>query len=517
MTDIGSAILESLRSNIFVAPEVFFRQELSKAEQEVADLEAEISALQSQIRVLQNKKPRVQPRCANIKSLFAPIRRLLPEVLSEIFKHLVIPDSRNLRNFRDYSLPLRLTHICSYWRWLAISMPTLWSRISLWPADEFQLQLYQPTLDLFLCRSAALLISFSVAFPDAPEDETLLDNLVDHAFRWKDICIHMGVSEDPLRPLLRIREASLTQLECLELLSDEDLSPDNFPFLRDITCFEDAPMLTHVTLGRFWYPDSLARPWSQLTHLALGSQVEPICVPLHEFFETLRKCSELTHLDIVYEDNGDDDGEQASPQDSITLGNLQSLFLMSVDRDDTLLQRLIAPQLAHISYEPHCLRLPTNSFVSSLAPLQTCITRSRCTITTLALSPTDTPSQDMFGWLDTLPSLREVTIDAAERVREYQEAIINYFLPCGNGTSFDCVAGDYKIPMLQRIIIKGLVNSPFIVESLVSMIRFRCGFGSSTDLPARLVFAAFSEDLCTVLKTRLEDCIAAGLHLGFCE
>ncbi|KDQ61993.1 hypothetical protein JAAARDRAFT_107454, partial [Jaapia argillacea MUCL 33604] len=139
-------------------------QELSKAQKEDVDLGGDISALQAQIRVLQNKREHVQSRCANTMSLFAPIRRLLPEVLSDIFKHLVISDSRKFRDYRHYSLPIHLTHICPYWRWLAISTPTLWSWISLWPADDFQLQLYQPALDHFLCHSTTLPISFSVPF-----------------------------------------------------------------------------------------------------------------------------------------------------------------------------------------------------------------------------------------------------------------------------------------------------------------------------------------------------------------
>ncbi|KDQ62005.1 hypothetical protein JAAARDRAFT_204377 [Jaapia argillacea MUCL 33604] len=281
-------------------------------------------------------------------------------------------------------------------------------------------------------------------------------------------------------------------------------------------------MLTHVTLVRFWFPDSLPIPWSQLTHLTLGSEDEPLCVPPYEFFETLRKCTELTHLDIVHENNGDDDddddyddGEQASPQDHIVLHNLQFLRLLEVPRDDQLFLQLVVPNLVNLTYAPPNDSLGTSTPTSSLPALQKCITRSGCTITTFELGPTDTSSQDVFGCLDSLPSLRELTIDVAGHFPRFQSAIIDYFLPDGNRTSSDSVASDYKLPMLQRITIMGLKECEF-VESLVSMIRFRCGFSSSTDLLARLVVAAFDKDLYAVLETRLKDCIEAGLRLDVC-
>ncbi|KDQ62009.1 hypothetical protein JAAARDRAFT_113337, partial [Jaapia argillacea MUCL 33604] len=75
-----------LRSNIFVVPEVYLQQELSRAQQDVIELDVEISALLTQIRVLKKRRELSESRCANIKSLFVPIRRLPPEVLSEIFE-----------------------------------------------------------------------------------------------------------------------------------------------------------------------------------------------------------------------------------------------------------------------------------------------------------------------------------------------------------------------------------------------------------------------------------------------
>ncbi|KDQ62004.1 hypothetical protein JAAARDRAFT_150970, partial [Jaapia argillacea MUCL 33604] len=162
MTDVDATILESLRSNFLVVPEVFLHQELSMAQQETVEIDVEISALEAQMWALQEMRELSQSRCANIESLFAPIRRLPHEVLSGIFEHLVTTDAGDSDEFH-FMIPLRLTHVCAYWRSLANSTPSLWSSISLRPTNQLQLRQYVPILDHFLSHSAALPLSASIS------------------------------------------------------------------------------------------------------------------------------------------------------------------------------------------------------------------------------------------------------------------------------------------------------------------------------------------------------------------
>ncbi|KDQ61992.1 hypothetical protein JAAARDRAFT_104759, partial [Jaapia argillacea MUCL 33604] len=90
------------------------------------EVEDEIAQLRTRIRQAEGRREMAQSHFANIKSLSAPIRRLPPEVLSEIFQHFVTSDIIDLEPYERFCLPLRLTHICCYWRKLAMSTPSLW-------------------------------------------------------------------------------------------------------------------------------------------------------------------------------------------------------------------------------------------------------------------------------------------------------------------------------------------------------------------------------------------------------
>ncbi|KIJ24571.1 hypothetical protein M422DRAFT_194547, partial [Sphaerobolus stellatus SS14] len=81
------------------------RQELEKAEKERSDLQERIDLHQS---------------------LLAPVRRLIPDLLTTIFEFCIDDEKPSFR--RDHA-PLVLAHVCHSWRQLAIQCPSLWSNI----------------------------------------------------------------------------------------------------------------------------------------------------------------------------------------------------------------------------------------------------------------------------------------------------------------------------------------------------------------------------------------------------
>ncbi|KAJ7439210.1 hypothetical protein FB451DRAFT_1570042 [Mycena latifolia] len=61
------------------------------------------------------------------KALLSPIRRIPQDILETVFV-ACLPTAHNaIINVRE--VPLLLGHICSYWRSVAHSMPTLWTSI----------------------------------------------------------------------------------------------------------------------------------------------------------------------------------------------------------------------------------------------------------------------------------------------------------------------------------------------------------------------------------------------------
>ncbi|KAF8892809.1 hypothetical protein CPB84DRAFT_1630628, partial [Gymnopilus junonius] len=59
--------------------------------------------------------------------VISPVRGLPDDVLSDIFHHC-LPSHRN-PIIRTSEAPLLLTQICSEWRSLALSSPSLWARL----------------------------------------------------------------------------------------------------------------------------------------------------------------------------------------------------------------------------------------------------------------------------------------------------------------------------------------------------------------------------------------------------
>jgi len=67
-------------------------------------------------------------------ALVAPIRRLPPEILSEIFIHCMSPNSFDCKLYDSRNLdkaPLLLGQVCSRWRSISLSTPRLWTSFTL--------------------------------------------------------------------------------------------------------------------------------------------------------------------------------------------------------------------------------------------------------------------------------------------------------------------------------------------------------------------------------------------------
>ncbi|TDL21797.1 hypothetical protein BD410DRAFT_789179 [Rickenella mellea] len=114
------------------------------------------------------------------------IHRLPPEVLSGIFiqclpKHC-LPKPHSLE------APLFLCQICSFLRSVAVSTPQLWAAISM--IRNYERDGHREMLDLWIQRSGSHPLSFSLMYRGEESDiDQLVDILVPHAWRWKDVLV----------------------------------------------------------------------------------------------------------------------------------------------------------------------------------------------------------------------------------------------------------------------------------------------------------------------------------------
>ncbi|KAJ7196093.1 hypothetical protein GGX14DRAFT_673845, partial [Mycena pura] len=80
--------------------------------------EANIARIDSQIKGL----PCLHDRdVAALQFVMSPIRTLPPELLSDIFLHVISVE------FGEFQKALRLSHVSGYWRQLALWTPRLWT------------------------------------------------------------------------------------------------------------------------------------------------------------------------------------------------------------------------------------------------------------------------------------------------------------------------------------------------------------------------------------------------------
>ncbi|KAE9402964.1 hypothetical protein BT96DRAFT_815774, partial [Gymnopus androsaceus JB14] len=109
-----------------------FNEDLSKIQQVLADGEkdledyaSQIVFLQSRILTIETEMEFLRDQLQSCKSLVAPIRRVPDDVLRLIWELCGEPFFGKYRRTR----PLRLGAVCSHWRSVIMSTPSLWATI----------------------------------------------------------------------------------------------------------------------------------------------------------------------------------------------------------------------------------------------------------------------------------------------------------------------------------------------------------------------------------------------------
>ena len=372
-------------SNMLNSNAIFSAAETSQFSKTISDIEADLSRLDDEMSQLQmamdhlaTERRKLEMSLDEHRSLVAPIRRIPPEILCEMFMHCLVSVPHS---FDVTKAPLHLTFVCSKWRRVAISTPWLWSYISLYKAP-----IAMELLQIWLLRSGSSPLTLIFEPEDNGDDiaSSYFDTIIPHSHRWRDVTFtFVDTHFMPLEDRAAEIKDHLPMLERLHLVYVDFID-------RPMTIFENAPMLNAVTLME---PNRDLLPWHQLKHYHVRT------VSTRECLELLQQCTNLTHCTF---ENQYSDSDILNTS-MVVHSQLQSLRLVS-DGDEirTLLDSITLPALRVLN------------IISSANVHQTHVSyfldRSSCNLQCLILHIYWT-SPELIVFLQGLPSLVEVAIE----------------------------------------------------------------------------------------------------------
>ncbi|KAJ6591167.1 hypothetical protein DFH09DRAFT_975531 [Mycena vulgaris] len=231
-------------------------------------------------RIVQHLEHRRQSirRYLHAKRCFlSPIRRLPPELLQTVFSFTVLRDQLDL-SFAAAVSPVRLAHVCSYWRAIALDTSKLWFSILL-PFGGI------PSIDhlkFYAAHSKTRLLTIRCCRWPSPR---LLSELVRISHRWRDITLKVG------NHTLKELDDVPPQMPMLKSLYIHNTSAGD---MDTHNAFHDAPSLRRVVLttreGEYIWPSSFVLPWYHITSLTLAS------ISLSVFSEGIMSCPQLLYF-----------------------------------------------------------------------------------------------------------------------------------------------------------------------------------------------------------------------------
>jgi hypothetical protein len=250
----------------------------------IAASEANIARIESQIKDLLCLRDRERGVVAALKLVIAPIRKLPPELLVEIFLHAF----GRRASIKD---ALKICRVCAYWKQLACRTPALWTRALAFDSDIAR---HSPekiaAIKIWLERSAPLAIPIRLRIHFSAQKEkalsrSLVDVQISVASRWGRVEFDAWM----LPALAGLAPGSLAQLKDVTLADQgrSEYYPPAYAFLG-------APHLRRVTLA-VKDTRSLPMPWPQLTRLVLTDRNLQLCLDI------LVQCTAVVMVEITTE------------------------------------------------------------------------------------------------------------------------------------------------------------------------------------------------------------------------
>ncbi|KAJ7165029.1 hypothetical protein C8R46DRAFT_302842 [Mycena filopes] len=307
------------------------------------------------------------------RCLLSPIRRLPTELLYMVFALVAIPCPASTP-----TAAIRLSHVCSLWRTMALETSKLWATIHLRTSWYRKPERRLAQLAFHSSHAKGSPLSVVCKLPS----RTLLTKLNRLSVRLYKLTLTIPNEDFEELRVFRDKVPLLNSL-CIYNTSGRGGWQTN-------DAFENAPSLRRIVLavvdGHIW-PFSFILPWEQLTSLTLAP------VSLSVFSECLRNCPELLYFNATILARP---GEVGAP-----MAELQSPLRKLVLQGATCQEAVIAhsfPHMVSLSIDMNGLHPDFFAFLARSSHLEMLAIRAWPDVTTA----------DLLALLLATPSLRVV-------------------------------------------------------------------------------------------------------------
>ncbi|KAJ6465183.1 hypothetical protein C8R47DRAFT_50137 [Mycena vitilis] len=342
----------------------FIQSVISTADARVAHLDEEIAKLRIQLKHLEGDRASVIRYRERNSAILSPLRRMPPEILSEMFLWTLPPIDDVLcePKLDTAASPWVLSHVSGCWRAIALCTPSLWSRIAVdFSKSEDASSAYPlPFVEAQLERARNLKIHFyGDSGAESQPQFQLFQLLAQHSSRWEELSVGITAAIVPLLPALRDRLPLLKRLWIQWHSADTQT-------VESMDCFQMAPSL--VDAGVFNQHRSLPTifPVRQLTRYQLDG-------PWATHREILKLAANLIEARIEIDFDDDPWPETA---EIINLRHVQRLYSSHVE----VLLFLRVPLL-----EALAIWVPPHDTNPLPAAIQSFVYRSACPLRRLSL------------------------------------------------------------------------------------------------------------------------------------
>ena len=351
---------------------------------EIDELDALLERLKLKHYDLKRKINRIH--CAIIRQLPMDVTSTIFEFcLPDFTDHHFLPHTKE-----DISIPLSLGAICSYWREIAWSTPSLWSSLLVRVTSK---HIVTGIAREWLARSGQLPLSIRIYAAEMHNHgiiSALADIINQYSTRWSDLDLyihsyfwkyfHVTDNHAPILKSIRFHTFSTLGSRLMNL---------NF----QLTC----PRLERAFFSNF----PLNIQCDNLTHLTVES------IPTIDSFLILRKTPRLVFCKISGFCHRIVGEYHIGPP---VLTSLRSLRLGMMNRSfaEDFLNNLIAPHLEEFSLAPHLdeFNLPSY-FIPSMEVVASFLRRSACSLRSFSFP---SYSEGVMNFLQSMPSLYTVSI-----------------------------------------------------------------------------------------------------------
>ncbi|KAF9032083.1 hypothetical protein BDP27DRAFT_1348742 [Rhodocollybia butyracea] len=455
---------------------------LQDIQRDLEDYEAEISRLER----LRQEKERLQEYATQLRYLLSPFRKVPDELLREIFDL-----SCDMNTFRVVNpgkrLPMHtyqalgskpamvISSVCSRWRRNALSMPVIWSRISLqWKLDsqddgyeDEDTEVFFP-LSNFLDRSKQCSMTVNLDIHGDPflKPKVLhpsLEKLFGQITRWKDLSFNSDYYDvQELLDCDRISSASFPVLSILHTSACVD-EKNIGPFLGA------APNLRSLSLASTLrdVPENFSYS-SQLSHL----DFVPDKYHIPNLFDRCPRLFSLRITEWLYRNS--ENHKMIISSSRLEILTVRHGCYWADDASDSVFPFFRLPSLKALHLEPFMLMTKGGKSWCYFDSFMAFVQRSSFQLTTFSIQQLPISDANLIDILVLLPTLQNLTVDDSGISPEYS-SISSGFIEslCSYRTSSLRPQEAAIIPRLRSLRLLNVGVTTFNDQSVLEMVQSR--------------------------------------------